>query len=185
MAVLSHAFHISVTQHTLVPRCYTRVCICVCARGGIPAHRISIFVWYLLVTAAVSRITTNPETEGEDVRKTPPPVLMNGWTVMKRRYQGAGGTLIQHWAGWERERGRKGERGGRKGKKDSLSAVFCQGRNYTFTEVFPSHDGLHRSSHWIYEPIFNMKYRQWAYILPVFTCLLCLCLSIKAVTPIF
>lgn len=57
----------------------------------------------------------------------------------------------------EGEKGRAG--GGGKKKKDSLSVVFCQGRNYTFTEVFSSNDGLHRSSRWIYEPISNMKYR--------------------------
>lgn len=105
---------------------------------------------------------------------------------MKRRYQGAwkergeeNRALIQHQAGREkgvRMRDReKGEREGRrKQKKDSLSAVFCQGRNYTFTEVFSSNDGFHRSSHWIYEPIFNMKYRHWESILPMFTCLLSL-----------
>lgn len=90
---------------------------------------------------------------------------------MKRRYQrsmkGARGReqSINPIRGWYREGARmrdreKGEREGRrKQKKDSLSAVFCQGRNYTFTEVFSSNDGFHRSNHWIYEPIFNMKYR--------------------------
>lgn len=69
-----------------------------------------------------------------------------------------------------KDRGRERERGGGGGKKkDSLSAVFCQGRNYTFTEVFSGNDGFHRSNHWIYEPIFNMKYRHRESILPMFT----------------
>lgn len=91
---------------------------------------------------------------------------------------------INPTAGWwergsenERQRRGEGERGGKQ-KKDSLSAVFCQGRNYTFTEVFSSNDGFHRSNHWIYEPIFNMKYRHWESILPMFTCLFSLFLSL-------
>lgn len=67
------------------------------------------------------------------------------------------------WREREPERDRESERGEEEEeeakKKDSLSAVFCQGRNYTFTEVFSSNDGFHRSNQWIYEPIFNMKYR--------------------------
>lgn len=124
------------------------------------------------------------QTEGGEAGATP---SVDEWMNSDETKISKGGGGINPTPGWlgERERGRKGERGGRQGKKDSLSAVFCQGRNYTFTEVFSSHDGLHRSSCWIYGPIFNMKYRQWAYILPVFTCLLCLCLSIKAVTPLF
>lgn len=72
----------------------------------------------------------------------------------------------------DREKGRV--RGGGSKKKDSLSAVFCQGRNYTFTDVFSGNDGFHRSNHWTYEPIFNMKYRHRESILPVFICLLSL-----------
>lgn len=91
--------------------------------------------------------------------------------------------LIQHQAGREREPEWETEKEGRerggKQKKDSLSAVFCQGRNYTFTEVFSSNDGFHRSNHWIYEPIFNMKYRQWESILPMFTRLLTLFFSLS------
>lgn len=92
---------------------------------------------------------------------------------MKGEKREEGRTLIRAgaapgggWGGQEAglgDRGRKGEgrgtRGRRQKKKDSLSVVFCQGRNYTFTEVFSSNDGLHRSSRWIYEPISNMKYR--------------------------
>lgn len=74
----------------------------------------------------------------------------------------------------------KGKEGRRKQKKDSLSAVFCQGRNYTFTEVFSSNDGFHRSNHWIYEPIFNMKYRHQESILAMFTSRLTIFLLIKS-----
>lgn len=77
----------------------------------------------------------------------------------------------------DREEGREGRR--RRQKKDSLSAVFCQGRNYTFTEVFSGNDRFHRSNHWIYEPIFNMKYRHRESILSMFTCLLSLLLSLS------
>lgn len=55
----------------------------------------------------------------------------------------------------------------REEKKDHLPAVFCQGRNYTFT-VFFSKDGPHRSQRGIYEPISNMKYRHQESILPLF-----------------
>jgi len=53
-------------------------------------------------------------------------------------------------------------------KRDSLSAVFCQGRNYTLTVFFSPKDGHHRSYVGIYEPISNMKYRHQESILPLF-----------------
>lgn len=53
-------------------------------------------------------------------------------------------------------------------KKDHLSAVFCQGRNYTLTDFFFPKDGHHRSYVRIYEPISNMKYRHQESILPLF-----------------
>ena len=85
--------------------------------------------------------------------------MINGQALIKSRFQGSAvgererereeeRPSINPRPAWERSTKKMKEHrgGGVQKRKMAPLAVFRQGRNYTFTEVFPSNDGFHRSN---------------------------------------